>query len=80
MESLAMMVALIFLAVLTTGPAAAWLAMRHYKLASLFVSAAALMVGIHWFIAVPTFMRFIGLGTALLGVFAIWYTVRLNRF
>lgn len=80
MKDLAIIVGLMFLAVLTTGPLAIWLAVQHHEFASLFVAAAALMFGIHWFINVSTAIRFLGLLTALLGVFAIWYSVRLNRW
>jgi hypothetical protein len=37
------------------------------------------MFGIHWFINIQTSIRFLGMAVALLGVFAIWYSVRLTR-
>jgi len=80
MQDLAVIVGLMFLAMLITGPLSLWLAFRHYELTSLFVAASALMFGIHWFINVSTSVRFLGLLTALLGVFAIWYSVRLDRW
>lgn len=80
MQDLAIIVGVMFLAVLTTGPLSVWLALRHYELASLFMAATALMFGIHWFINVSTAVRFLGLLTAILGFFAIWYSVRLDRW
>ena len=80
MRDLALIVGAVFLAVITTGPLSVWLALRHYELASLFMAATALMFGIHWFINVSTSVRFLGLAAALLGVYAIWYSVRLNRW
>lgn len=80
MQDLAIIVGLMLLAVLSTGPLALWLAVQRYEFASLFVAAAALMFGIHWFIHVSTSIRFLGILTALLGVVAIWYSVRLTRW
>lgn len=80
MYDLAIIVGLMFLAMLITGPLSVWLAVQRYELGSLFVAAAALMFGIHWFISVPTAVRFVGLVAALLGVYAIWYSVRLTRW
>lgn len=79
MQDLVIIVGLMFLAVLISGPLSVWLAVRDYSLASLFVAATALMFGIHWFINVSTSARFFGLATAILGVVAIWYSVRLPR-
>lgn len=80
MQDLAIIVGLMFLAMLITGPLSVWLAVQKYELGSLFMAAVALMFGIHWFINMSTSVRFIGLATALLGVFAIWYSVRLTRW
>lgn len=80
MYDLALIVGMLFLAVLVSGPLSVWLAVRDYSVASLFAAATALMFGIHWFINVATSVRFFGLATALLGVYAIWYSVRLNRW
>lgn len=79
MRDLAIIVGLMFLGVLTTGPLSIWLAVKRYELASLFMAALALMFGIHWFINVQTSIRFVGLAAAILGVVAIWYSVRLTR-
>lgn len=79
MQDLAIIVGVMLLAVLISGPLSIWLAVRHYSLASLFVAAVALMFGINWFINVSTSIRFLGLLTALLGVAAIWYSVRWLR-
>lgn len=79
MHDLAIIVAVMFLAMICTGPLAVWLAVNKYELGSLFMSALALMFGIHWFINIQTSIRLLGIGVSLLGVFAIWYTVRLNR-
>lgn len=78
-QDLAIIVAILLLAVLTTGPLSIWLAVNRYELASLFMAALALMFGIHWFANVQTAMRFLGLFTAILGVVSIWYSVRLTR-
>ena len=79
MRDLAIIVGGMLLTLLSTGPLAVWLAVNKYDLAGLFVAAVALMAGIHWFINISTPIRFIGLGSVLLGVWAIWYIVRLER-
>jgi hypothetical protein len=79
MHDLAIIVAVMFLAMICTGPLAIWLAVNKYELGSLFMAALALMFGIHWFINIQTSIRFLGMAVALLGVFAIWYSVRLTR-
>lgn len=80
MADLALMVALTFLAMLITGPLSIWLAIKHYDFISLFVAALALMFGINWFINVQTPVRFLGMFAAFMGIFAIWYSVRLTRW
>lgn len=80
MQDLAIIVGMMFLAMVITGPLSVWLAVRHCAFASLFMAAAALMFGLHWFIHISTPVRFIGLVTAILGIFAIWYSVRLDRW
>lgn len=79
MYDLALIVGMLFLVVLVSGPLSVWLAVRHYSLASLFMAAVALMFGINWFVAVSTTIRFVGLATAVLGITAIWYSVRFMR-
>lgn len=80
MHDVVLIVGLMFLAMVITAPLAVWLAVRNYSLASLFMAAAALMFGIHWFINISTAVRFIGLIAAILGVFAVWYSMRLARW
>lgn len=80
MQDLVFLVSLLFLAVLVTGPLSVWLAVRQFFLASLIVAATALMFGIYWFGNVTTPIRFLGLLTAVLGVTAIWYSMRLSRW
>lgn len=79
MSDLALIVGLIFMAVLTTGPLSVWLAVKRFEWASLFIAAMALMFGVHWFANIQTSIRFIGILSAILGVVAIWYTMRLSR-
>lgn len=79
MRDLAIIVGGMLLTLLSTGPLAVWLAVNKYDFAGLFVAAVALMAGVHWFINISTPIRFIGLGSVLLGVWAIWYIVRLER-
>jgi ABC-type proline/glycine betaine transport system permease subunit len=80
MQDLALIVCFVLLAVVITGPLSIWMAVKNYELGSLFMAALALMFGIFWFINVETSARFIGLCGAILGIVAIWYSVRLTRW
>jgi len=77
---LALIVGGMFFLMLAAGPVAVWLAVNKYDLAGLFMAAVALMCGIHWFINILTAARLLGLVPVLLGVGAIWYIVRLDRW
>lgn len=80
MYDLALIVSLVAAAVLLTGPLSIWLAVHQYDLGGLFMAAAALMFGVHWFVNISTPLRFVGLAPMLLGLVAIWYIVRMDRW
>jgi hypothetical protein len=70
MESLAFLVAGLFLLFTVCGPAAVILAWNDMWLAAVLCGLLAFSTGMHWFWNVTTAARYVGLISALLGVFA----------
>lgn len=71
MESLALMVFILFCAVLLCGPAAVLLAYYRRHVLALLFGGAALMLGFYWFGTVVTAAKWLGAGAALLGLWAL---------
>lgn len=73
MASLALMVAILFLITILCGPLAYLLSKIHFipKYIVYIVGFFAILIGIWWTMVVPTFIRYIGCLTALLGYAAI---------
>jgi hypothetical protein len=71
MESLAFIVVCVFVAVNLCGPGA--LILAHFKLDVLAVitAAAALVLGVQWFISVFTWARYLGLVSVCMGALAM---------
>lgn len=70
MESLAFLVAGLFLIFTVSGPIAVILALNDLWLLAALFGVLAWSTGMHWFWNITTSVRYIGLVSALLGVFA----------
>ena len=70
MESLAFLVAGLFLIFTISGPAAVILAFHDAWIGAVICGLLAWSMGLHWFFNVKTGSRYIGLVAALSGVFA----------
>lgn len=76
MESLAFLVAGLFLLFAVSGPAAVVLAFNDMWIGAVVCGLLAWSTGLHWFFNVTTKARYIGLICALLGVFAAGVILR----
>lgn len=70
MESLAFLVAGLFLVFTISGPAAVLLALNGFWPGAVLCGLLACSTGLHWFFNVTTSARYIGLISALLGIAA----------
>lgn len=71
MESLALLVFVIFSAVFLCGPIAVLLAYNKWHILSLFVGGVAIWLGVYWFATVFTWAKYLGVVSALLGLWAL---------
>ena len=71
MESLALMVFVIWCAVFLCGPIAYALAHFRCNILAIIVSAAAIWLGIFWFGNVYTWAKYLGIVSAVLGLLAL---------
>ena len=73
MESLALLVFVLFCAVFLCGPLALMLAVSRWSLIAVIVAAFACWLGIYWFLTVYTWARYLGLLSAGCGLYALYY-------
>lgn len=71
MESLAFMVFFIFCAVFLCGPIAVALAYGKWTIPALIVGGLAIWLGVYWFATVFTWAKYLGVVSALLGLWAL---------
>lgn len=71
MESLALLVAGLFCAVLLCGPAAYTLAVLRFYILAIIVAGMAIWLGVYWFATVYTWAKYLGILSAGLGVLAL---------
>jgi len=76
MESLAFLVFLVVCAVILCGPVALLLAFTRWNILAVIVGACACWLGIHFFVTVYTSMKYLGLISAGLGLWAMYKTAR----
>lgn len=76
MESLALLVFVIFCAVFLCGPIAVGLAYFKWRILSLIVGGLAIWLGVYWFATVFTWAKYLGVVSALLGLWALLKTTR----
>ncbi|NDC55394.1 MAG: hypothetical protein EBZ69_00955 [Alphaproteobacteria bacterium] len=76
MESLAFLVAGLFLIFTVSGPAAVILAFHDAWIGAVICGLLAWSMGLHWFFNVTTSARYLGLLAALLGAFAAGVILR----
>lgn len=74
MESLALLVFVIFCAVFLCGPIAVTLAYFKWRILSLIVGGLAIWLGVYWFATVFTWAKYLGVVSALLGLWALLKT------
>lgn len=74
MESLALLVFVIFCAVFLCGPIAVALAYSKWHILSLLVGGLAIWLGVYWFATVFTWAKYLGVVSALLGLWALLKT------
>jgi hypothetical protein len=72
MESLAILVFAIFCAVFLCGPVAILLARYGHPIAATIVGLIAIWLGIFWFESVYTLPRWLGVISALCGIYSVW--------
>jgi hypothetical protein len=73
MESLAFLVACLFLLVSVSGPTAVILAHFNLWILAVLCGAIAAVTGFQWFFSTSTLIRYLGLLSALLGLGAIGF-------
>ena len=73
MESLALMVFVIFCAVFLCGPLAVLLAVNKLALLAVLTAALACWLGIFWFLSVYTWPRYLGLLSTGCGLYAMYH-------
>jgi hypothetical protein len=73
MESLALLVAILFLIVTVSGPTAVILVHFHLWILAVLFGAVAAITGLHWFFTTSTWIRYLGLASALLGLGALGF-------
>lgn len=71
MESLALLAFVIFSAVFLCGPIAVGLAYLKWTLPALLVGGLAIWLGVYWFATVYTWFKYLGIVSALLGLWAL---------
>lgn len=76
MESLALLVFVIFCAVFLCGPIAVLLAYLKWTLLALIVGGLAIWLGVYWFATVYTWAKYLGVVSAGLGLWALFKATR----
>jgi hypothetical protein len=71
MESLAFIVFVLICAVMLCGPTAVGLAYGRYSTLALFVGGLAVFLGVYWFGTIGTSAKYLGLCSALMGLWAL---------
>lgn len=71
MESLALLVFVIFSAVFLCGPIAVGMAYLKWTLPALLIGGLAIWLGVYWFATVYTAAKYLGVVSALLGLWAL---------
>lgn len=74
MESLALMVFLLWCAVFLCGPLAVFFHHFHMPILAAITALIAIWLGIFWFVHVFTWPRFLGLASAASGLYVLWRT------
>lgn len=74
MESLARLVFFVVIAVFLCGPLAVGLAYFKWSIPALLVGGLAIWLGIYWFATVFTAAKYLGVVSALLGLWALLKT------
>lgn len=78
MESLALMVVVIFGAVFLCGPVAVLLAVNKFNLLAIVLACLACWLGIYWFVTVYTWAKYLGIISAGCGLYAMYHVA--HRF
>lgn len=76
MESLALMVFIIWCCVFLCGPAAALCDYFNRPIAASLLALAAIWLGVFWFAHVFTWPRYLGLFSAAIGLYVVWRTAK----
>jgi hypothetical protein len=76
MESLALMVFVLFCAVFLCGPLAVLLAVNKLPILAVMVAACACWLGIYWFLTVYTWARYLGLASVACGLYAMYHVAQ----
>ena len=71
MESLALLAFVIFSTVFLCGPIAIGLAYLKWTIPALLVGGLAIWLGIYWFATIFTWFKYLGIASALLGLWAL---------
>lgn len=73
MESLALLVFVLFCAVFLCGPVAVVFAVNKLSLLAVVLAAVACWLGIYWFVTVYTWPRYLGLASTACGLYAMYH-------
>lgn len=76
MESLALLVFVLFCAVFLCGPLAYGLALLKWNWPAILVSGLAIWLGVYWLVTVYTWAKYLGLVSAGLGLLALVHATR----
>ena len=71
MESLALLVFVLFCAVFLCGPIAYLLAWWRFNILAILVAGMAIWLGIYWFATIFTWAKYLGLLSSILGLLAL---------
>lgn len=73
MESLALLVFIIFSAVFLCGPLAIALAVQHRGVLAVLLAGVAIWLGIYWYVTVYTWAKYLGVLSAGCGLYAMYH-------
>jgi hypothetical protein len=59
------------------GPVALWLAFRRWYFLAVLVGALSCWLGIFWFVTIYTEWKYLGLGSAACGLYAMYKTAKM---
>lgn len=71
MESLGVLVFVLFCAMFLCGPIALGLAYARWNWLAIFIGCVAIMLGIQWFAGVYTWFKWLGVISAFMGLLAL---------